>query len=123
MKLAVVITSDPKLGDDGFGRAFQGMALAAEAKKAGDDVDIVFAGPGTRWPNELQKLEHPLNGLYRELRDNVQGASCACADAFGATDELEACGVPKLSDHELAGTSGVASLRRYLIDGWTTQVF
>lgn len=123
MKLAVVITSDPKAGEDSFGRAFQGMALAAEAKSAGDDVDIVFAGPGTRWPGELQKLDHPLNELYSSVRDRVQGASCACADAFGAAEDLEACGVPKLTDHALAGTTGVASLRRYLAEGWQTQVF
>ncbi|MFN3242104.1 MAG: DsrE family protein [Planctomycetota bacterium] len=123
MKLAIVITSDPKTGEDGFGRAFQGMALAAEAKAAGDEVDIVFVGPGTRWPGELQQFDHPLNELYSNVRDRVQGASCACADAFGASDDLEACGVPKLTDLALPGTSGVASLRRYLADGWQTQVF
>ncbi len=36
MKLAIVITSDPKSGDDGLGRAFQGLALAAEGKRHGD---------------------------------------------------------------------------------------
>jgi hypothetical protein len=123
MKLAVIITSDPKAGDDGLGRAFQGLALAAEAKHAGDEVDLVFAGAGTRWPNELARLDHPLNGLYSAVRDQVKGASCGCADVFGAGDTLEACGVPKLRDHALAGTSGVASLRRYLADGWQTQVF
>lgn len=123
MKLAVIITSDPGAGDDGLGRAFLGMALAAEAKHAGDEVDLVFAGAGTRWPAALTKLDHPLNGLYSAVRDTVRGASCGCADVFGAADGLEACGVPKLDDHALPGTSGIVALRRYVADGWQTQVF
>lgn len=123
MQLAVIITSDPQAGDDGLGRAFQGMALAAEARHAGDQVDIVFAGAGTRWPAALGKLDHPLHGLYRAVREHVRGASCGCADVFGAADALEACGVPKLKDHALPGTTGVVSLRRYLAEGWQMQVF
>ena len=123
MKLAIAITSDPAAGDDGLGRAFQGLALAAEAKQHGDEVDIVFLGAGTRWPAAASKLGHPLHGLYNAVRPSVKGASCGCADAFGATSGVEACGVPKLKDFALAGTSGLASLRRYLADGWQTLVF
>ena len=123
MKLAVIITSDPKSGEDAFGRAFQGMALASESKRAGDEVDIVFAGAGTRWPAEMSKIDHPLNSLYSTVRETVKGASCGCADAFGAAEELDACEIPKLKDNALSGTSGVASLRRYLVEGWQTQVF
>jgi len=123
MKLAIIITSDPQAGEDAFGRAFQGMALASEAKTAGDEVDVVFAGAGTRWPAELGKLEHPLNGLYSSVRETVKGASCGCADAFGAAESLDACEIPKIKDHALSGTTGVASLRRYIADGWQTQVF
>lgn len=123
MKLAIAITSDPQSGDDGLGRAFQGLALAAEAKQHGDQVDIVFIGPGTRWPAVASKLGHPLHGLYNAVRPAVKGASCGCADAFGAAAGVEACGVPKLKDFALAGTSGLASLRHYLADGWQTLVF
>ncbi len=80
-------------------------------------------GAGTRWPAEVTKLGHPLNGLYDAVRDKVAGASCGCADAFGAAAGVEACGVPKLKDHALAGTSGLASLRRYVAEDWKTVVF
>ena len=123
MKLALAITSDPKSGDDGLGRAFQGLALAAEAQQHGDQVDIVFVGPGTRWPAEATKLGHPLRGLYEAVRGSVRGASCGCADTFGATAGVESCSVPKLKDFALPGTSGLASLRRYLAEGWQTLVF
>lgn len=123
MKIAIAITADPKLGDDGLGRAFQGLALAAEAKQAGDEVEVVFVGAGTRWPAEATKLGHPLRGLYDAVRPCVRGASCGCADVFGAASGVESCGVPKLREFALPGTSGLASLRRYLAEGWQTLVF
>lgn len=42
---------------------------------------------------------------------------------FGAADGVGLCEVPKPKDHALAGTSGIASLRRCLADGWQTLVF
>lgn len=123
MKLAIAITADPTSGDDGLGRAFQGLALAAEGKQHGDQVEVVFIGAGTRWPALASKLGHPLHGLYDAVRTTVKGASCGCADVFGAADGVQACGVPKLKDHALNGTSGLASLRRYLAEGWQTLVF
>ena len=123
MKLAIFIMSDPKAGEESFGRAFNGLATASEAQSAGDDVAVVFAGAGTRWPEELAKLDNPAHGLYESVRESVQGASCGCADAFGATESLEACNVPLIKDHALAGTSGVASPRRFVEQGYETLVF
>jgi hypothetical protein len=123
MKLAVVIVSDPKSGEEALGRAFNALALAADAKGRGDDVAIVFAGAGTRWPAELSKLGHPAQPLYAEVQSLVAGASCGCAVVFGATEGVKASGVPELKDHALAGTPGVAGLRRYVAEGWQTLVF
>jgi hypothetical protein len=47
------------------------------------------------------------------VRDVVQGASCACADVFGATDDVRSCGVTTVNDNA----------RRYLADGWNLVVF
>lgn len=123
MKIAIAITSDPQAGDDALGRAFQGLALAAEARQHGDQVEVVFLGAGTRWPAAASKLGHPLHSLFDSVRPNVKGASCGCADVFGAASGVEACGVPKLKDFALAGTSGLASMRTYLAEGWHTLVF
>ena len=123
MKLAIVIASDPKAGEEAVGRAFNALALAAEAVQKGDQVEVVFVGAGTRWPAEATMLSHPLNGLYNQVRNSVKGASCGCADVFGAAAGVEACGIPNLKDHAMAGTSGLASLRRYLAEGWQTLVF
>ena len=124
MKTAIIIMSDPKSGsEEALGRVFNALAVAAESKQKGDEVAVVFNGTGTRWPAELTKLTHPANGLYNSVRDVVQGASCGCADVFGAKDGVEACGVPLKKDNALAGTSGLLSLRQYMVDGWKTIVF
>ncbi|CAE6798327.1 MAG: DsrE family protein [Nitrospira sp.] len=124
MKTAIIIMSDPKSGsEEALGRVFNALAVAAESKQKGDEVAVVFNGAGTRWPAELTKLTHPANGLYNSVRDVVQGASCGCADVFGAKDGVEACGVPLKKDNALAGTSGLLSLRQYMVDGWKTIVF
>ena len=123
MKLAVIILSDPKNGEDALGRAFNALALSAEAQGRGDEVNVVFAGAGTRWPAEFAKPTHPANGLYHAVRPSIAGASSACSAVFGATKEVAACGLPEIKDHALAGTPGLASIRRYLAEGWQTMVF
>lgn len=123
MKLAVLISSDPKGGDEALGRAFNALALAAEAHKREDEVEIAFIGAGTRWPAELVKLSHPAHGLYDSVRPLVAGASSACAVVFGATDSVKACEVKELKDNQLPGTPGLASVRQYLAEGWQTLVF
>jgi len=123
MKTAIIILSDPKAGEEALGRVFNALAVAHEAVQAGDDVEVVFNGAGTRWPEELTKPAHPANALYNAVRDTVRGASRACATVFGATKGVEACGHPLLSDKALAGTPGLSNLRRYLADGWKTLVF
>lgn len=124
MKTAIVILADPKSGtDEALGRLFNALALAAECRQEGDEVAVVFNGPGTRWPAELTKLSHPAHALYTSVRDVVHGASCGCAEVFGATESVRSCGVPMVHDNPLAGTAGLLSLRRYLADGWQVVVF
>jgi len=123
MKIAIIILSDPKGGDEALGRVFNGLAVAQEAQERSDEVEIVFHGAGTRWPEELTKLTHPANGLYNAVRDSVKGASCGCAAVFGATRGVEACGVLLLKDKQLPGTPGISDIRRYLAEGWQTLIF
>jgi hypothetical protein len=123
MKTAIIILSDPKAGEEALGRVFNALAVAQESLQSGDEVEVVFNGAGTRWPEELSKISHPANGLYNAVREAVKGASCGCAAVFGATNGVEACGIPLLKDKALAGTPGISNLRRYLAEGWQTLVF
>ena len=91
--------------------------------QTGDQVEVVFNGAGTRWPEELTKVSHPANVLYNTVRESVKGASCGCAAVFGATKGVEACGLPLLKDKALEGMAGLSNLRTYLADGWRTLVF
>jgi hypothetical protein len=123
MKLAIIILSDPKNGEEALGRVFNGLALAAEAQGKADEVNVIFAGTGTRWPAELAKLSHPANSLYNTVRQSITGVSSGCSAVFGATQEVAGCGLPEIKDNPVPGTPGLASIRRYLAEGWQTLIF
>ena len=124
MKIAIVIISDPKSNsEEANGRVFNALALAQEARQHGDEVAVTFIGAGTRWPAELTKFAHPFNALYNSVRESVQGASCGCAAAFGASEGVKACGIPEVNSNAIGGTPGLLSVRQYLADGWQTLVF
>jgi hypothetical protein len=116
--------SDPKSGaDEALGRMLNGLALAHETHEAGDEVEIVFKGAGTRWPGELARLTHPAHEHYQSVRESVKGASLGCAMKYGAHEDVKASGVPLLADQPLPGTPGIAGLRSYYADGWNVVVF
>lgn len=124
MKQAIFILSDPRgSSDEAVARVLNALAFGDECKRSGDDLDLVFAGAGTRWPQELTKLTHPGNERYNSLREHVRGASRSCAARNGATEGLAAAGVPLINDNTVPGTQGVASIRRYYAEGWHVTVF
>ena len=123
MKHAIILLSDPKGGEEALGRAFNALAFAADAEQAGDEVQVLFAGAGTRWPAELTKLGHPAAKLYQAVRPLVKGAYCGCSEVFGAKKEVEACGVPLLRENKLEGTSGLAGVRAHVAEGFTPLCF
>ncbi len=123
MKIAIIILSDPKGGDEALGRVFNALAVAHEGLQRADEVEVVFNGAGTRWPEELAKLSHPANGLYKLVRETIKGASRGCAVVFGATESIEACGLPLLKEKTLAGTPGISDIWGYVAGGWRTLIF
>lgn len=124
MKTAIFVLSDPKSEtDEATTRLLNALAYGDECKRSGDELAIVFAGTGTRWPQELAKLTHPGHAWYNGLREHVAGASCTCATLNGATEGLAAAGVPLLTNNKIAGTPGVASIRQYQAEGWTVSIF
>src|SRR5947209_7493286 len=123
-KIAIVIMSDPKSGtEEAVGRALNALALAYECKNSGDEVALLFKGTGTRWPEELSRLDHPANARYNDVRDTVRGASRGCAVRYGADKGVVEAGVELIGDAPLPGTPGVLGLRKYLEDGWETVIF
>jgi hypothetical protein len=124
MKTAVVIMSDPQTKtDESLGRLLNALAFAFESRAAGDEVEIVFKGAGTRWPGELAKLEHPANERYQSVREFVKGASLGCATKYGAKEAVTNAGIALLADTPLPGTPGIAGLRQYYADRWNVAIF
>lgn len=123
-KIAIVLMSDPKAAsEESTGRALNALALAYECKTAGDEVAFLFKGAGTRWPEQLSRIDHPANARYNDIRDTVRGASRGCAERYGATAGVAAAGVDLVADAALPGTPGVLGLRPYLGGGWEVVVF
>lgn len=123
LKIAVNIYSDPKAGEEALGRVFNGLGVAYELKEKGDDITIIFQGAGIRWLEVLSKPDHPAHNLFKSVYDKVAGASCGCTDFFGTTDGTDVSKVNLLKDNPLPGTSGVASLRALLKEGYTILTF
>ena len=124
MKNAIFIMTDPNSGsDEATSRLLNALGYADECQRAGDELAIVFAGAGTRWPQELAKLTHPAHARYDGLREHVRGASRSCAIRNQAVEGVQAAGLPLIGDNQVAGTQGVASFRRYYAEGWNVSIF
>ncbi len=124
MKAAIIVLSDPKSGsEEALGRVFNALAAAYDVKNSGDEVTLLFQGTGTRWIGELQKEDHPAHALFEAVRDKVAGVSCACAEVFGATEEVEKSGFDLITDNAVPDTSGLPSLNKLHADGYTILTF
>ncbi len=120
MKTAIVILSDPKSGsDESLGRVFNALATAYDFKNAGKEVSILFQGAGTRWPEALQKDDHPAHELFEAVADKILGISCACADEFGANTN----GYDLIKDNSVPKTTGLPSLSNLQDQGFNVLTF
>ena len=120
MKTAVLVFSDPKSGsEESLGRVFNALATVYEYKTAGEDVSLYFQGTGTRWPEQLQKTDHPAYPLFKAIEDKIVGVSCGCADVFGAN----ASGFDLIKNNQVPGTSGLTSLVQMQKEGYNILTF
>ncbi len=119
-KTAVVVLSDPKGGsEETLGRVFNAMAVAYDFKIASQEVKILFQGAGTRWPEQLQKVDHPGHTLYEAIKDKIEGVSSGCAEVFGA----DASGLDLIKENKAPGTTGLPSFVKLQREGYTIITF
>jgi hypothetical protein len=119
-KTAIIILSDPTPGtEESLGRTFNALAAAYDFKKSGEEVTIIFQGAGSRWPSFLQKKDHPLHGLYKEVADKIKGISSGCAAFFEADTE----GFDLVSENQVPGTRGLPGLAAMQKQGFTIMTF
>lgn len=120
MKNAIIILSDPKSGsEESLGRVFNALAAAYDFKNAEKEVSIIFQGAGSRWPEALQKEDHPAHELFKAVEDKIKGISSACSDVFGANSS----GFDLIKDNKVPKTSGLPSLHNLQKQGYNILIF
>lgn len=61
---------------------------------ADDEVRLIADGAGTTWMGELADPEHRLHRHPDAVNEQITAGCQHCATAFGATEAVEAPGVP-----------------------------
>ena len=117
MKAAIVVLADTET-HEALGRAVNAMVTALDFKEAGDDVQLIFDGGGTRWPPALADKDHQAHNLYERVQDTIRGACSYCADAFETTDALNDIGVKLLDEYKRH-----PSFRKLMADGYQILTF
>jgi len=103
------------------GKAVHGLLYGHELHEEGFEVDILFDGAGTEWPNELSKAEHPFNALYKQAMKAgiVKGGCQACSVFFDKADEVREAGLPLVGEEK---TGGHIPFAQYMKDGYVPIV-
>ena len=96
-KVAIVILADIETKED-FGRAVNALMTAKEFKDAGDEVQIIFDGAGTRWIGKFTEDGGKYNSLFDSVKDKVSGVCQYCAGAFKVSDEVSVNGINFLDE-------------------------
>lgn len=116
-KVAIVVLADTET-HEGLGRVVNALEAVKECKEAGDDVQLIFDGAGTKWIPELSKPDHKIHGLFEAVKDRIAGACEFCASAFGVKDKVAACGVKLAGEHE-----GHPSFKKLIVQGYQVITF
>jgi hypothetical protein len=109
-KTAIVIYS--KLEGSGKSAVYRALMFADELLRAGDDVTIVFDGAGSTALAAILKPDSTLHRVWTKASPALRGVCSHCALSYGVKDELDAAGIPMLTDDK-----GHASLRALLLEG------
>ena len=116
-KAAMFVLADTQTEED-LGRVVNALAAAQEFKQAGDKMQVIFDGTGTRWPGVLAQPDHIASGLYREVREQVAGVCSFCANAFGSKDSVVSNGLALIDE-----ANGHPSFKHLLAEGYQIFIF
>jgi hypothetical protein len=105
---------------DDVGPAANGLEYAIDLDDGGHDVEVFLDGAATRWAGRLEsKPDHPVGEHFEEAEERglIAGACGYCADAFDATEGVEArdIGILAADEHgpgvgELAETHNLLTI-------------
>jgi hypothetical protein len=117
LKVAVLVLADTETHVD-RPRSANASTTTYEFKEAGDEVDLIFTGAGTKWVGELSDPDHRLHRAFEMVRDEVAGACRAFATAFGVREKVQTSGVSLLAEYK-----GHQSLRERVAQGYQVISF
>jgi hypothetical protein len=116
-RVAIIVLADTESHGD-LGRLVNALEAVKEFKEAGDEVQLIFDGAGTKWIGELSKPDHKAKGLYDAVKDRVTGACKFCAGAFGVTDSVTDSRIALIGEYE-----GHPSFRKLISNGYQVITF
>ena len=99
VKVALMVMSDTETHAD-RARVANALTTAYEFKEAGEGGDLMVTGTRTKWVAELSDPDHRLHRAFEQVKDEISGACKACATAFGVREEVEASGIPLLTEYK-----------------------
>jgi hypothetical protein len=96
-------------GENELGRAVHGLLYAQEIHEAGGEVKLIFDGQGTLWIPRFEDPSHPMNPLYKKVKDLGVIEACEyCAGAFGAKEDIQKASIASVNEYE--GHASIAKL-------------
>ena len=112
-KVAIVILADTA-GPGDFGRAVNGLMTAKEFKEAGDEVQIIFDGAGTKWIGKFNEEGSKYGPLFDSVKDKVTGVCGYCAGAFKVTEDATTNKINQIDEYD-----GLPSFKKLVDDAFT----
>ena len=117
MKLLILIFSDTETHAD-TAKVVNALGIAREFIQAGEEVQIIFDGAGTRWIPRLTDSKNPFHAAFEAVCAAVAGSCAFCSKTFGVEEEVRSAGIPLLSEF-----SGHPSIHPRVAQGYSLLVF
>lgn len=112
LKVAIFIHASMETRE-GKMRVFNALQAAKELKDAGDIVDVIFDGAGTRTAVEIADSEHIFYSHFKAIEDIVTGVCRYCIGRFDMTEQAENAGFVLLDNYH-----NHPSFRNFLINDY-----
>ena len=116
-KIAILVLAEEG-SHESLGRIVNALEFAKELKENDHDVGIVFDGAGTTFIPALEDEDHKAHGVYKEVKDVIDGACEFCANAFGVIDEVKKTDIKLLDEFD-----NHPSLEKYIAKGYQIVTF
>lgn len=117
LKVAIFIHASLET-NEGRARVYNALHAVKEFMDAGDHVDVIFDGAGTRTALEIAQVQHPLYPLFKEIEESITGICRFCAHQFGGVDAVSAGTFALIDDYHQH-----PSVRNFMVNGYQVLNF